>query len=55
MPTPRYPEDFELPLKPQEVYDRGLDTQLEPESEEEFTPVYQDGSERHECWRDDGR
>ena len=50
MPTPRYPEDYELPLKPHEAYDRGLDTQLDPESDEDFTPTYHDGSAGHECW-----
>lgn len=44
MPTPRYPEDYELPLKPHEAYDRGLDTQLDPESDEDFTPTYHDGA-----------
>lgn len=50
MPAPRYPEDYELPLKPHEIFDRGLDTQLEPESEEEFSPAYHGGNDCHECW-----
>lgn len=50
MDKQRFPEDYQLPLKPQDTYDRGLDTQLEPEAEDDFSPVYRDGSACNECW-----
>ena len=56
MTMPRNPEDYELPSKPQDAYDRGLDTQDESEQEDDaFASVYRDGSTRNECWREDDR
>ena len=56
MTMPRNPEDYVLPSKPQDAYDRGLDTQDESEQEDDaFAPVYRDGSTRNECWREGDR
>lgn len=53
MSTPRNHEDEPLPLKPQDAYDQGLDTQDEPELEDAYSPTYRDESARNECWRSD--
>ena len=50
MDKQRFPEDYQLPIKPQDAYDRGLDTQLDPDTEDDFTPTYRDGSACNECW-----
>ena len=53
MSMPRNHEDEPLPLKPQDAYDQGLDTQDEVDQEDAYTPTYRDGSARNECWRSD--
>lgn len=50
MNTPKDPADFELPMRPQDAYDHGLDTRLDAEDDGYDDPTLFDSADGASYW-----